>query len=177
MKKIKSSTIVTQALIAAIYTAIGIILAPFSFGTVQVRVSEALTLLPIFGFSNVWGVTLGCLITNIIGLATGANILGRFDILFGTLATFTAAILTYLFRNVRFKELPVLSAIPPIVINAVVVGWELCLMLNNGSFNGVIFWTQAASVALGQFISCAIIGVFVVRIIEKNTHLNTLMNK
>ena len=177
MKNNKSQVIVKQALIAAIYTVIGMVLAPFSFGAVQVRVSEALTLLPVFGFSSVWGVTIGCFLTNLIGLATGANILGRLDIVFGTLATFTAAILTYLLRNVRFKGLPVLAALPPVIINAVVVGWELCMLVNNGAFSWVIFGAQALSVGIGQFISCVILGQLLVKVIEKNSKLFEMMSK
>ncbi|MBQ5325664.1 MAG: QueT transporter family protein, partial [Oscillospiraceae bacterium] len=100
----KSKSLSRQAMIAAMYTVIGLIFAPISFGTVQVRFSEMLTLLPVFGVSNIWGITAGCFITNLIGLMTGANILGSLDIIFGTAATFAAGLLTWLFRNVRFKN-------------------------------------------------------------------------
>ncbi|MBR5520988.1 MAG: QueT transporter family protein [Oscillospiraceae bacterium] len=172
----KSKNISRQAMIAAMYTVIGLIFAPLSFGTVQVRFSETLTLLPVFASSNIWGVTLGCLITNIIGLMTGANILGSLDIIFGTAATFFAAVLTYLFRKIRIKNMPMLSALPPVIINAVVVGWELCIMIN-GSFNPVVFWAQAISVGLGQAVSCMVLGVLMVRIIEKHPALKEMMTK
>ncbi|MBP0980490.1 MAG: QueT transporter family protein, partial [Oscillospiraceae bacterium] len=132
----KTNTLSKQAMIAALYTVIGFVMAPISFGAVQARVSEALTLLPVFGIQNVWGITIGCFLTNLIGLATGANILGSLDIIFGTAATFTAGILTYMFRNIKIKGMPLLSALPPIIINAFVVGWELCIMMN-GSFHPV----------------------------------------
>ena len=169
----KTNKISKQAMIAALYTVIGFVMAPLSFGTVQARVSEALTLLPVFGITNVWGISMGCFLTNLTGLATGANILGSLDIIFGTAATLTAGLLTYLFRNIRFKGLPILSALPPVIINAVVVGWELCIMLN-GSFHPVIFTAQAVSVAVGQIISCGI-GLFLVRIIENNKRLKEIM--
>ncbi len=170
----KTSTISKQAMIAALYTVIGFVLAPISFGAVQARVSEALALLPVFGISNVWGITIGCFLTNLIGLATGANILGSLDIIFGTIATLIAGLLTYLFRNIRFRGMPVLSALPPVIVNAIVVGWELCIMIN-GEFHPVIFTAQAVSVAVGQAISCCVIGLVLVRIIENNKRLKEIM--
>ena len=172
----KTNNMAKQAMIAALYTVLCFVLAPITFGSVQARVSEALTMLPVFGFGNVWGVTLGCFLTNLIGLATGANILGSLDIIFGTAATLVAAVLTYLFRNIRFKSMPILSALPPIIINAVVIGWELCIMIN-GSFHPVIFAAQAVSVAIGQIISCGVIGLLLVRVVENNKRLKELMEK
>ena len=176
MKKTKSNVMVKQAMIAAMYTVVGMVLAPFTFGAVQVRVSEALTLLPVFGFQNVWGITIGCFLTNLVGFATGANILGWLDIIFGTAATLIAGIMSYLLRNVRFKGLPVLSTIPPIIVNAIVIGYELCIMLN-GKFNPIIFWTQALSVGAGQLVSCVVFGLVLVKAIEKNPKLCELITK
>ena len=174
MKKTKKLT--NQAMIAAIYTVLSVALSAISFGTVQVRVSEALSLLPIFAFGNIWGVTIGCFLTNLIGFFTGANILGALDMVFGTFATFTAAVSTYAFRKIRFRNIPFLSVVPPVVYNAVVVGWELCMFINNGSFNPVIFWTQAVSVGAGQLLSCGVIGLTMVNIIEKNNNLKQLVS-
>lgn len=173
MKKTKKIT--NQAMIAAIYTVISIALSAITFGTVQVRVSEALTLLPLFSITNIWGVTIGCFLTNLIGFFTGANILGGLDMIFGTLATFSAALCTYALRKVRIKNLPVFSVIPPILFNAVVVGWELCVLISGG-FNTVVFIAQAASVALGQFVSCGIIGLAMVKYIEKHDSLKQLIS-
>ena len=172
----KTNKLSKQAMIAALYTVIGFVMAPLSFGAVQARVSEALTLLPVFGIQNVWGITVGCFLTNLIGLATGANILGSLDIVFGTAATLAAGLLTYLFRNIRFKGMPILSALPPVLINAVVVGRELCVMINGG-YNPVIFTAQAVSVGIGQAVSCIGLGMAMVRIIEKNPALKEMMEK
>jgi len=171
-----SKTISKQAMIAAMYAVLGFVFAPISFGGVQARVSEALTLLPVFGFGNIWGVTAGCFITNLIGLFTGANILGSLDIIFGTAATFVAAVMTYMLRKIRIKDMPVLSALPPVIINAIVVGWELCIMINGG-FNAVVFTAQAVSVAVGQLISCVGLGLILVRVIEKNPQLKEIVEK
>ncbi|MFQ9681951.1 MAG: QueT transporter family protein [Ruthenibacterium lactatiformans] len=91
MKKTKTRTIVRCALIASLYTAVSLVLAPIAFGAVQARVSEAFTLLPVLVPDAVVGVTLGCFLTNLVGVFTGANVLGALDIVFGTAATLTAA--------------------------------------------------------------------------------------
>ena len=78
----KTNFITKQAMIAAIYAVVSLALAPISFGTVQARVSEALTMLPVFGTTNIIGISVGCLITNIVGVFSGTNILGWMDVIF-----------------------------------------------------------------------------------------------
>lgn len=97
------------ALIAAAYTALSLALAPLSFGYAQVRVSEALTLLPLFSPNAVWGVTLGCALTNAVGAAMGVNF-GVADVVFGTLATLVSALLTA--RRARALSAPGESPAP-----------------------------------------------------------------
>ena len=172
----KSKRISTQAMIAAMYVILGMVFAPISFGTVQMRISEMLTLLPVFGIQHVWGVTIGCFITNLIGLFTGANILGSLDIFFGTAATFAAALLTWAMGRIRIKKLPVFSVLPPVLLNAFVVGWELCIMIN-GKFNPVIFTAQALSVGAGQLLSCGLLGLMMVRVIDRNPYLKDALAK
>ena len=76
----KTNVITKQAMIAAAYAVVSLVLAPISFGAVQARISEALTLMPVFGFANVYGITIGCFITNLVGFFTGANILARLTV-------------------------------------------------------------------------------------------------
>ncbi len=96
----KISKLVFSAVIAAIYTVLTLLLAPISYGQIQVRVSESLTLLPFLSSYSVWGVFLGCIISNLIG----GN--GIIDVVFGSLATLIAAILTYYIgkSNLKFKK-------------------------------------------------------------------------
>lgn len=166
MKQTKVHQMVTCAMIAAIYAAVSLALAPISFGMVQIRVSEAMTLLPIFDPVTILGVTLGCLVTNLVGFMTGANILGWLDILFGTGATLIAAVLTWLLRNIRFKGLPLLAAIPPVLVNMCVIGMELCYLMV-GEFNWQIFCLNAIGVGLGQLLSCFALGMPLVWFLQK----------
>ncbi|MEG1448245.1 MAG: QueT transporter family protein [Oscillospiraceae bacterium] len=159
--------IATAGMIAAIYTVLGIVLAPFNFGIVQVRLGEALTLLPVFGgVSTIFGVTIGCLLTNAYGVITGASILGTLDIVVGTAATLVAAILTYLLRNKRIKGIPFFSALPPVIVNALVIGYSLTLVMSDG-MNMAIFWVNFLSVFAGQFVSCVVVGLVLMNIIKK----------
>lgn len=99
------------ALIAALYTALTLLLAPISYGALQVRVSEAFTLLPLLFPEAVPALAVGCLLSNILG---GCMLP---DILFGTLATLLGAIGTYCLRKNKW-----LAALPPVVLNGVIVG-------------------------------------------------------
>lgn len=138
--------------IAGLYTALTLLLAPFSFGIVQCRVSEALTILAAYHPAAVSGLTVGCALSNFVGLAMGANVAGALDILLGTLATGLAAWLTYRLRGVRFGGLPILSTIPPVVLNALIIGTELTVVL--GPVNSTTWLMWMGSVAVGQLIAC-----------------------
>lgn len=162
-----SRRITAAALIAAIYAALSLALAPFSFGQVQVRVSEALTMLCVFNPAAIWGVTLGCFITNLIGVLMGANILGFVDVFTGTFATFAAAFLTYKLGSFRTKGFPLLSSIPPVILNGVIVGSELFIFLMPAAANFGVLLGLIGSVALGEVISCTIIGSLLVRTLER----------
>lgn len=116
MKKQSNTLFLAQsAMIAAIYVVLTVILAPFSYGEVQVRVSEALTILPVFTPAAIPGLFVGCLISNILG----GCILP--DIIFGSIATLLGACFTYLLRN-RNKFL---APLPPIISNILIVPFVL----------------------------------------------------
>lgn len=155
------------AMIAALYAALCLALAPLSFGVIQVRAAEALTLLPVFSPTAVWGVTFGCALANLVGFMTGANILGFADVFFGTAATLAAALCTRGLRDIRTGGLPVLSALPPVLINAFVIGGELSI-LTVGSLAPKPFLINAAYVGAGQLISCLALGLPMVHLLQKS---------
>ena len=115
----KTMFIVRSAVIAALYAALTLALYPISFGAVQFRVSEALTLLPIVMPEAIPGLFVGCLVSNLNGSAT------PWDIIFGSLATLIAAILTYATRRNK-----ILAAFWPVLCNTVIVGLVLALTLD-----------------------------------------------
>ena len=144
-------------LIAAMYAALTLAIPAASFGVGQFRVSEMLTILPVFTPAAVPGLTVGCLVSNLVGLAMGANVAGAWDILFGPLATLAAALLTYSLRNIRLKGLPLLSTLPPVLLNAVVVGLELTVALFG--FSWPVYGLCMLQVGLGQLAACTVCGL------------------
>ncbi len=161
-------TMVRVAVIAGLYTALTLCLAPISYGGVQIRIAEALTLLAVFSRPMIAAVTLGCFLSNLIGMFLGVNILGFADVIFGTLATLVAAMLTYALRNVTIKRLPVLASLPPVIINAIVIGLELNIMLT-GSYNTSVFLMNAAQVGAGQVASCVVLGLMLVSFVKNKS--------
>ena len=129
------------AMIAAIYATLTISLSPISYGPLQFRVSEALTTLPWLYPEAAPGLFIGCLIANLFGGQ------GVWDVVFGSLATLAAALATSRVRS------PWLAPLPPVLINAAVVGAVLSLVL------GLPFWTVAAQVGLGQAGACYGLGL------------------
>ena len=77
--------------------------------------------------------------------------------MFGTLATLLAGIFSYLVRNIRWKEIPVLAPLPPVIFNALIVGFEVACLADNGTFAGFI--AGAVSVGIGELVVCYVLGV------------------
>lgn len=131
------------AIIAALYATLTLLLAPLSYGEVQVRFSEALTLLPMLLPEAVPALFIGCLLANILG---GATI---FDIVFGSLATLLAALCTRRLRR-RFA----LAAIMPVLFNGLIVG----AVVHFCYAPALPLWLCMLSVAAGEAVSCLIVG-------------------
>ncbi len=148
MKKrstIRSLTL--AAMVASLYTALTLVFQPISFQQIQFRISEALTLLPVLFVEAVPGLTIGCLISNMIA---GANM---YDVVFGTLATFLAALFTRLLRKNDW-----LAALPPVVCNGVIIGLVLTY-----AYGIPLFWLNMLTVSLGQAVVCCGLGVPLVK--------------
>jgi uncharacterized membrane protein len=154
-------------MIAAVYTTLCLVLAPFSYGAVQVRVAEMLTLLPIFGPEYIVGVTLGCLLANLFGST-------MVDVIFGTTATLLACLCSYALRRVRFHGLAILSSLPPVIFNAVIVGFEITVFFSDSPATLPLMLWNGFTVGIGELISCTILGVALVHLIEKTPALYRL---
>ena len=96
----------------------------------------------------------------------GANILGAADIVIGTSATLVAALMTRLLRNFRIKGMPIAATIPPILVNAVVIGAELTFA-ETGKIFSPLLWINMFQVGLGQLIACTVGGSIVAAAIER----------
>ncbi|MDR3344371.1 MAG: QueT transporter family protein [Oscillospiraceae bacterium] len=149
MRKPTTNYIARAAVIAAAYTALTLIAAyaGLAYGEVQFRFSEALTILPALTSAAIPGLTIGCFVSNLIGLGIGSTM--PIDLLFGTAATLLAAVFTRMTRKVTFKGMPWLSALFPVVFNALIVGWELTFFLPDETF-----LMCALLVGLGELVCC-----------------------
>lgn len=142
-----STTFMTQAaMIAAIYVVLTMVFAPFSFGEVQVRISEALAILPMFTPAAIPGLFIGCIIANLLGRAI------VLDVVFGSMATLIGAVGTYLLRKNKW-----LAPIPPIVANALIVPF----VLKYGYAVPLPIPFMMLTVGIGEVISCGILGSIV----------------
>lgn len=136
----------TAAMIAAIYAVLCILLAPISYAAIQVRIAEALTILPAFTPAAIPGLTVGCLLANILG---GCPML---DIIFGTLATLIGAVGTYLLRSRK-----TLIWMPPVVSNTILVSIFSIYIPFMGESDDSL-WYIMLTVCIGELISVCILG-------------------
>ena len=152
MKKTDTLTFVRIAMIAAVYTVVSLALAPISYGNIQVRIAEALTILPLLSKPSIYGVTLGCFLTNLLGAFMGVNPTGFIDAIIGTLATFLAAECTYMLKDKTVKGFPLWSVLMPVIFNFFFVGAELAVLYFEGN---VVLGTliMGSEVAVGELIS------------------------
>lgn len=158
MKENKKIEFITKAgIIAAAYVVLTMVLAPFSFGEVQVRVSEALTILPLFTPAAIPGLFLGCLLGNFMGGAVVP------DIVFGSIATLLGAIGTYLLKGVAKNNREYIGAIPPIIANTLIVPFVLKYAYGVPLPIPLMMLT----VGIGEVISCGILGTLLAKALTK----------
>lgn len=153
MKDKKVLFLVQGAAIAAIYVVLTLVFAPFSFGEVQARISEALTILPYFTPAAIPGLFVGCIIANTLGGAIPV------DILCGSLATLLGAVFTYLLR----RQTKWLAPVPPIVANALIV--PFVLRFGYGVPLPIPF--MMLTVGVGEVLSCGVVGMILLIALEK----------
>lgn len=144
------------AMIAAIYVVITLLFAPFSYGEIQVRLSEALTILPIFTPAAIPGLFIGCLLSNILG---GCIVP---DIIFGSLATLLGAFFTWKIRDLN----KFLAPLPPIVANILIVPF----VLKYGYQIPLPIPFMMLTVGIGEIISCGILGMILYSALAKYKH-------
>lgn len=153
-QKNKSILFLTQAaVIAALYVVLTFIASAFglSSGVIQIRFSEALTVLPYFTPAAVPGLFIGCLLANLL---TGAALP---DIIFGSLATLIGAVLTEKLRKYQW-----LAPIPPILANVLIIPFVLLF-----AYGIRPLWFSFVTVAIGEIISCGVLGMLLLFTLRK----------
>ncbi len=155
MKSKKLVFICQAAVIAALYVVLTYVFSAFASGVIQVRVSEALTILPAFTPAAIPGLVIGCLLSNSL---TGCVLL---DIIFGSVATLIGALGSYALRRHTW-----LVPIPPIVSNMIIV--PFVLRFAYGATDAFPF--MIATVGAGEIISCYLLGMLLYGALKKVNH-------
>ena len=151
----KKALFITQAaMIAALYVVLTVFINAFNLasGAIQVRISEALTVLPFFTPAAIPGLFIGCLISNIV---TGCL---PWDVVFGSMATLIGALGTYALRKYKF-----LAPVPPILANALIVPIILIKVYAVPD----AYWFLLLTVGAGEVISCGILGMILLFALNK----------
>lgn len=158
MKNKKSYFITQAAVIAAIYVVLTLAVNAFDLanGAIQVRISEALTVLPFFTPAAIPGLFVGCLLSNFL---TGAPI---WDVIFGSLATLLGAAGTYMLRRQKW-----LAPVPPVIANILII--PPVLHFAYGLPGGIPFFML--TVGIGEIISCGILGMLLLFLLQKYRHI------
>ncbi|HWT75336.1 MAG TPA: QueT transporter family protein [Mobilitalea sp.] len=156
MKNKKTLFITEAAVIAAIYTVLVIIFQLSSFGPVQFRVAEALTILPYFTPAAIPGVAIGCFLSAVLTNAA------PLDMIFGSLATLIAAFLSYKLRRHKF-----LVPIPPIIVNAIVIPWVLRFAYGDAQPIPLMM----LSVGAGELMAAGVLGMVLLLALDKIKHV------
>lgn len=152
MSKKGTRFLTEAAMIAAIYVVLTYVFQPFGFKDVQVRIAEALTILPYFTPAAIPGLFVGCLLGNFLG---GAVLL---DVICGSLATLGAAVLSYLLRKNKY-----LVSLPPIILNMLVVPYVL--RIGYGLVTPIPL--MMLTVGIGEVLSCGILGFLLLKGLER----------
>ena len=170
MKKNTTKMVAFGGVIAALYVVLTIIAAALGIasGAIQVRLSEALTILPVFTVSAIPGLTVGCVLANLI---TGC---AAWDVVFGSMATLLGAIGTRL-----LKDRPAIAWIPPVVSNMLIVPVVLMKVYGvdnvdvfGSVFNGDSLWIMLViTVGIGEIIACGVLGMLLYQALKKNPRI------
>lgn len=159
MFKISVKRIARAAVIAAMYCVLTLIFQPISFGAVQFRIAEVLTLLPIFTLDAVPGLFIGCLLANILGGGIW------FDVVLGAIATLLAAVMT---RKLMSKRLIAMAM--PTIFNGLIVGpvvYFAYVLAPGEATNIAVLLSTMGTVALGEVVVCYVLGFIFLKVMDR----------
>ena len=152
-------SIVRAGLIAALYVVLTMMFRPISFGAIQFRVAEALTLLPILTADAVPGLFVGCLLANLLGGGVW------YDVALGSLATLLAAICSH-----KLRDKPLIAAAMPTIFNGLIVGPVVYFAYVRAPGDPVSIPTllfNMGTVALGELVVCYVLGLILLAALRK----------
>ena len=152
MNKIKTKNLVQASIVAALYVVLTLVSKPLTIGFVEIRFSEVLCVLPYFMPSTVWGLFIGCLISNVF---SGSLV----DVVLGSLATLIGAYLTSKIRNKW------LCPVPTVLSNTVII--PIVIMVYSNTWKLSAYFIAAAGVFASEVASVYILGMILLLVLEK----------
>ncbi len=164
----KSTLYITQsAVIAALYVALTYVsnALGLAYNAIQFRLSEVLTVLPVFTPAAIPGLVIGCIISNL------SSPFGLIDIICGSIATLLAAVSSYYLRNVTIKNTPFIATLPPVIFNALIIGLEIWYL---GDKTVQLFFISAIEVALGEIVMCMVAGTIFIKALQRTQIFNRI---
>ena len=165
-KRTAIRSITLSAVIAAVYAALTMTLPMLSYGPVQLRFSEALTVLPFFLPEAVPGLFLGCVIANLF------SPFGIADVIFGSVATLLAALWTSKLKN------PWLAPLPPVISNTVIIGAEIAWFETSFGPGFAASWAwNGFTVGLGERGACYVLGSLLLYLLPKSPGVRRFLSE
>ena len=162
------------AVIAALYVALTylqeLLLPSTTSAAVQFRVSEVLTFLACFTPAAIPGLTIGCMLANVVSI----NFL-PLDMVVGSCATLFAVLCMYFLRNIKIKSFPFAAAFMPAIFNGLIIGAEIEIFFVEEPFNIVHMLAQGGLVALGELVVCFVLGPILCTVIDKTPAVGKLL--
>ena len=166
MRRFTTRDLTLAAVIAAVYAALTLTLPIPQYHGIQLRAAEALTVLPFFFPPAIPGLAVGCFLANLLGSPF------VLDWVFGTLATFLAAVLT---RRMPSRWL---APLPPVICNAVIVGAEIAwFAAMEGTAFPSAFALNALTVGLGELIACYGLGSLLLAVLPRVPYIRQLSSR
>jgi len=150
----KTNDLIKNAIIAALYAVLTLSLAPLSYGPVQVRISEFMTLLAFTNRKCIPGLVVGCFLANI------GSPYGVADMVIGTLATFLAV------YTMRFCPNLFTASLMPVLFNGVIIGVELAYLAALPA--GISLPAAMLYIGAGEFVSVSVLGIIIVKLLLRN---------
>lgn len=163
----RSLYLATAAVMAALYVVLTLPFAQIAFGPLQFRLAECMVVLPILMPAAIPGLTIGCFLANLLNPGN----LGPIDIVFGSLATLFAAVLTYRIAKwapfAKRMQNDIVALLPPIIVNALIVGTYLAFLLTEGAIRVTMIIVNIVSIGLSEMVIVYIIGLPILIVLRK----------
>ena len=166
-------TITRISLVAAAYAVLTMLLAPISYGPIQFRLSEVMTILPFFFPEMTWALTIGCALANLLSMY------GMVDVVFGSIATLLSSLIMAGLGKLGKNSLVnrILACLQPVIFNAVIVGMVIAYSSASEGAFWAVFATCAFEVGFGELVVLFLLGLPAMYLLPKTKLYSLFQDK